>query len=111
MTCVSFGAHALKAQLSVESLAVFEVGVRYQVLHAGALLAVAWASTHWSGKAVTASGCLLAIGTALFSGSLYVLSLGGVRAFAVVTPVGGLALLAGWACLAWAAWQAPAKAK
>ena len=102
----AFGAHALKSRLDPELLATFEVGVRYQMYHAFALLAVAWAQTRWPGAAVTASGWLFVAGTLVFSGGLYALSLSGLRWLGAITPVGGLALLAGWLCLAWAAWKA-----
>ncbi len=105
----AFGAHALKARLSADLLAVFEVGVRYQLVHACALLVLGWAATRWSGNALLAAGWLFAVGTVLFSGSLYVLVLSGVRGFGAVTPIGGVALLGAWLCLAWAAWRAPAK--
>ncbi|MGH9945192.1 MAG: DUF423 domain-containing protein [Pyrinomonadaceae bacterium] len=102
----AFGAHALKDRLSAEMLAVFEVGVRYQMYHAFALVAAAWAQDKWPGSLVTASGWFFVIGTLLFSGSLYVLSLTGLRWLGAITPLGGLAFLAGWACLAWASWKA-----
>ena len=99
----AFAAHGLKSRLAPDLLAVFEVGVRYQMYHALALLAVAWAATRWPGTAVTAGGWLFVAGTVIFSGSLYVLSLTGVRWLGAITPIGGLAFLAGWACLVWAA--------
>jgi len=99
----AFAAHALKGHLDADLLASFEVGVRYQMYHSFALLAVGWAHTRWPGAAVTASGWLFVVGTALFSGSLYALSLSGVRWLGAITPIGGCALLAGWLCLAWAA--------
>jgi uncharacterized membrane protein YgdD (TMEM256/DUF423 family) len=99
----AFGAHALKARLAPDMLAVFEVGVRYQMFHALALLAVAWACTRWPGPAAAAGGWLFVAGTLLFSGSLYLLALTGTRWLGAVTPVGGAAFLAGWLCLAWAA--------
>ncbi len=98
----AFGAHALKSRLSAEMLAVFEVGVRYQMYHALALLAVAWACTRWPGPFVIASGWLFLAGIVIFSGSLYVLSLSGVKWLGAITPLGGLAFLAGWAFLVWA---------
>jgi uncharacterized membrane protein YgdD (TMEM256/DUF423 family) len=101
----AFGAHALKARLTTEMLAVYDTGVRYQMFHALALLAVAWAATRWPGPAVSASGWLFVAGTLLFSGSLYVLALSGMRWLGALTPIGGVAWLAAWACLAWAAWQ------
>lgn len=99
----AFGAHALKSRLSVDMLAVFEVGARYQMYHALALLACAWAVTKWPGTLVSAAGWLFILGTLLFSGSLYVLSLTGLRWLGAITPLGGIALLAGWLCLAAAA--------
>lgn len=101
----AFAAHALKARLSPELLVTFEIGVRYQLVHALALLAVAWAHTRWPGQRVNAAGWLFIIGTLLFSGSLYALSLTGVRGLGIVTPIGGIALLAGWLCLLSAPWR------
>jgi len=100
----AFGAHGLKNSLPPEMLATFEVGVRYQMYHALALLAVGWAHARWPGKVVTASGWLFLAGTVLFSGSLYLLSLSGIRWLGAITPIGGVAFLAGWLCLAWGAW-------
>jgi uncharacterized membrane protein YgdD (TMEM256/DUF423 family) len=101
----AFAAHGLKARLAPDLLAVFETGVRYQMYHALALLAAAWASSKWPGGAVTAAGWLFVAGIVLFSGSLYALALGAPRWLGPITPVGGLAFLAGWACLAWGAWK------
>jgi uncharacterized membrane protein YgdD (TMEM256/DUF423 family) len=101
----AFGAHALKSRLDADLLAAFEVGVRYQMYHALALLAVGWACTRWPGTMVTASGWLFVAGTVIFSGSLYALSLSGMRWLGAITPIGGVALLAGWLCLAWAVWK------
>ena len=100
----AFAAHGLKGRLGPDMLAVFEVGVRYQMYHALALLAVAWAATRWPGNVVTAAGWLFVAGTVIFSGSLYLLSITGMRWFGAITPLGGIAFLAGWLCLAWAAW-------
>jgi uncharacterized membrane protein YgdD (TMEM256/DUF423 family) len=102
----AFGAHALKTRLDADLLATFEVGVRYQMYHAFALLAVGWAQTRWPGPLLNASGWLFVAGTVIFSGSLYLLSLSGMRWLGAVAPIGGTALLAGWLCLAWAAWKA-----
>ena len=77
---------ALKSRLAPEMLAVYETGVRYQLVHALALLAVAWAVTRWPGTWVHASGWLFVAGTLLFSGSLYALALSGVRGLGAVTP-------------------------
>jgi uncharacterized membrane protein YgdD (TMEM256/DUF423 family) len=96
----AFGAHALRARLSPELLAVFETGARYQMYHALGLMAVAWAVTRWPGALPQWAGWLFVGGTVLFSGSLYALALSGVRALGAVTPLGGVAFLAGWVCLA-----------
>jgi uncharacterized membrane protein YgdD (TMEM256/DUF423 family) len=102
----AFVAHGLKSRLDAGMLATFEIGVRYQMYHALALLGVAWASTKWPGAWVTASGWLFVAGIVVFSGSLYVLALTGVRWLGAITPLGGLAFLAGWLCLVWGAWKA-----
>jgi uncharacterized membrane protein YgdD (TMEM256/DUF423 family) len=101
----AFGAHGLKERLSAEMLAVFETGARYQMYHAFALVASAWAVARWPGAWSNASGWLFVAGTLVFSGSLYVLSLTGLRWLGAVTPLGGLAFLAGWLCLAAACWK------
>jgi uncharacterized membrane protein YgdD (TMEM256/DUF423 family) len=95
----AFGAHALRARLSPEYLAVFETAARYQMYHALALLAVAWATTRWPGALLNWAGWLLVVGTVLFSGSLYGLALTGIRWLGAITPLGGVAFLAGWLCL------------
>jgi uncharacterized membrane protein YgdD (TMEM256/DUF423 family) len=99
----AFGAHGLKARLSPDMLAVFETGARYQMFHALALLGTAWATERHPGGASTAAGWLFVAGTVIFSGSLYVLTLTGIRALGAITPFGGVALIAGWLALAWAA--------
>lgn len=97
----AFGAHALRGRFGAADLATFETGVRYQMYHAFALFVVAWAHTRWPGAGVTAAGWLFVAGVVVFSGSLYVLVLTGQRAWGALTPVGGVAFLAGWALLAW----------
>ena len=99
----AFGAHALRARLGADMLAVFEVGVRYQMFHALGLLACAWALTRWPAGLTLASGWLFIAGTIVFSGSLYVLALTGQRWLGAITPFGGLFFLTGWLCLAAAA--------
>src|SRR5512138_3262857 len=97
----AFGAHALKARLSPDLLAVFETGARYEMYHALGLVAAAWTASRapsaapWAGWA----GWLFVAGTVLFSGSLYALALTGVRALGAVTPFGGIAFIAGWIAL------------
>ena len=99
----AFGAHALRARLAPDLVSVFETGARYQMYHALGLLGVAWAASRLPGGLPAAAGWLFVAGTVLFSGSLYALALTGARWLGAVTPVGGVAFLAGWACLAWAA--------
>src|SRR5262245_37439750 len=101
----AFGAHGLRHRLTSEMLAVFDVAVRYQMYHALALLAVSWAQTRWPGPALQLSGYAFLAGTILFSGSLYVLCLTGVRWLGAITPLGGVAFRLGWLALAWAAWK------
>ena len=101
----AFGAHALRARLDAGALAVFETGARYQMYHALGLLAVGWAAARWPGPWATRAGWLFVLGTLLFSGSLYGLALSGVRWLGAITPLGGVAFLAGWICLALAARQ------
>ena len=95
----AFGAHGLRARLSPDLLAVFETAARYQMYHALALLAVGWAAARWPGPWPVRAGWLFVTGTLLFSGSLYALALTGVRWLGAITPIGGVALLAGWTCL------------
>src|SRR3954470_18777755 len=96
----AFASHGLKSRLDATMLATFETGVRYEMYHALGLLAVGWACTRRPGSAVNASGWLFVAGTILFSGSLYLLALSGVRWLGAITPIGGVAFLAGWLCLA-----------
>jgi uncharacterized membrane protein YgdD (TMEM256/DUF423 family) len=101
----AFGAHALRTRLPAELVAVFETAARYQLYHALALFAAAWAWTQWPGPLVRSAGWLFVAGTVVFSGSLYILSLGGARWLGAVTPLGGLLLLAGWLALATGIWR------
>ena len=101
----AFVAHFLRVRLAPEMLSVFSTGVWYHLIHALALLVVAWATTRWPRTATTLAGWLFVIGTVLFSGSLYLLSLTGIQGFGYVTPLGGVAFIAGWLALAWAVWE------
>jgi uncharacterized membrane protein YgdD (TMEM256/DUF423 family) len=96
----AFGAHGLRTRIAPESLLVFETAARYQMYHALALLAVAWAVTRWPGTLPHLAGWFFVIGTILFSGSLYTLALTGAGWLGAITPLGGVALLGGWLCLA-----------
>lgn len=102
----AFGAHALRDRLSPELMSVFETAVRYQMYHVVGLLGAAWGNAQWgsgSSKLFAMAGWLFIAGTLLFSGSLYLLSLSGERWFGAITPLGGLAFMAGWIELAIAA--------
>jgi len=96
----AFGAHGLRARLDARSLEVWETAVRYHLVHAVALLALALSPYAAS---LRTAGWLFAAGIALFSGSLYALALGGPRLLGPVTPLGGLAFIAGWLWIARAA--------
>lgn len=95
----AFGAHALRARLGPEMLAVWETAARYHMYHALALLGVALAAARWPAGGWAASAWLFAAGIVVFSGSLYLLALTGARWLGAVTPLGGLCLLAGWIAL------------
>ena len=95
----AFGAHGLRGRLSAEMLGVFETGVRYQMYHALALMALAALSDRLNGRLIEAAGWLFVAGIVLFSGSLYLLAVTGVTVLGAITPIGGVAFLAGWACL------------
>jgi len=95
----AFGAHALKDTLSEPMKAIYETAVRYQLTHGLALFVVAWLATQTGKKAVRWAGRAFCGGIILFSGSLYILALTGVRGWGVITPLGGLAFLAGWICV------------
>tara|TARA_B100000446_G_C10270683_1_gene240276 strand:- start:73 stop:444 length:372 start_codon:yes stop_codon:yes gene_type:complete len=96
----AFGAHGLRARLSPEMLVVFETGVRYHLIHALGLLAVAWAASRWPGSYVSIAGYLFVAGIFIFSGSLYVLAITGIRWLGAITPIGGVCLIVGWGLLA-----------
>ena len=102
----AFGAHALRARLPADLLAVFETAARYQMYHALALLAVAILAARWPGMPLRAAGWLFIGGTVVFSGSLYLLALTGTRWLGAITPLGGLCFIAGWLALAIAGWRA-----
>jgi len=102
----AFGAHALKAVLSPELLANFQTGVQYQMMHALGLIGVGLASIGLGQRrALTVAGWSMLIGILIFSGSLYALSLSGVKMLGAITPIGGVAFLIGWVSLTVAAWK------
>ena len=101
----AFGAHALKEILDPSMLQVFETATRYVMYHAFGLCIVSWAIDRFPEQRLEKSGWLFLIGILLFSGSLYVVSLAGIRWMGAVTPIGGLAFMTGWLLLAWGVWR------
>jgi uncharacterized membrane protein YgdD (TMEM256/DUF423 family) len=100
----AFGAHTLESKLKMlETLETFEIAVRYQMYHSLGLIAAAWAVSKWQNQLTAASGWCFFAGILIFSGSLYVLSLTGIRWLGAITPIGGLAFIVGWGCLTVAA--------
>lgn len=102
----AFGAHALKAQLSPDRLQVYETAVRYHFFHALGLLGIGLALRFIDAPSMRWAAVLVIVGIVLFSGSLYALTFGAPRPLGIVTPFGGLALIAGWICFAVGAWRA-----
>lgn len=101
----AFGAHSLKAVLSVDELAVFETAARYQMYHASALMLAGVAEVHFRAPTFRRAAWLFTAGILLFSGSLYALALSGVRWLGALTPLGGVAFILGWGLLAWGCWK------
>jgi uncharacterized membrane protein YgdD (TMEM256/DUF423 family) len=101
----AFGAHALKAHLSPDKLAVYETAVRYHFIHALGLLAIGVLLRSVDGELLRWSATLVLVGIFLFSGSLYLLTFGAPRLVGIITPVGGLALIAGWVLFAVTMWR------
>lgn len=99
----AFGAHGLRGRLSPDMMAVFETAARYHMYHALGLLAVAVVAGRLMARGAVLAGWLFVAGTLLFSGSLYLLALGGPRWLGAVTPLGGLCFIVGWLALAWSA--------
>lgn len=102
----AFGAHALKSILDPPMLAVYETAARYHMYHALGLFIVAWLSRETKSPLAVKAGWLLCLGILLFSGSLYVVALAGIKWMGALTPLGGVSFIAGWSCLAWTAWRA-----
>ena len=100
----TFGAHGLEGRVSPELLETYEVGARYHAYHALAMLACA-GFVERLGRGGGVAVVLFAVGTAIFAGTLYALAITGQRWLGAVTPIGGLALLGGWATLITAAWK------
>lgn len=102
----AFGAHMLKEKIGADAIAVYETGVQYHMIHALALLIVGLTAgqlgvsskLNWAAR-------LLFIGIIVFSGSLYVLSITGIKVLGAITPIGGVAFIAGWLLFALDVWQ------
>ncbi|MEM7019295.1 MAG: DUF423 domain-containing protein, partial [Pseudomonadota bacterium] len=102
----AFGAHGLKERLSEDMLAVYQTAVQYHMFHALGLILIGVISVEAIQAAyLKGAGWLLFVGIILFSGSLYCLSISGIRILGAITPFGGLCFLAGWLVLAWAAFK------
>ncbi len=99
----AFGAHALASRLAADRLELFELAARYQMIHALALIAAAWAAQRWPSGMANAAGWMLLVGVLIFCGTIYALAFGAPRILGAVTPVGGLSLIIGWLLLAFAA--------
>jgi len=96
----AFGAHVLKNIINPEMLEVYKTGNQYHFYHTFALLAVGIMMKFGSSKALNWSAYLFASGIVLFSGSLYVLAISGIKALGIITPFGGVIWIAGWILLA-----------
>ena len=101
----AFAAHGLRERLDARALEVFETGARYQMYHAVALVLAGILATSSLVRGASAAGWLFQGGIVLFSGSLYALALTGTKGLGAITPIGGVAFLAGWLWLAWSAWR------
>lgn len=92
----AFGAHALKKVLSPEMLTIYHTGVEYQFYHALGLLIIGLTGFHIQSKYLNWAGLLLTLGIIIFSGSLYVLTLTGIKVLGAITPLGGVSFIVGW---------------
>jgi len=103
----AFATHGLKDKLSERALEIWETGTKYQMYHALALILVALLLSRLSTEstALVVAGYAFIVGTLIFSGSLYALSLSGIKWLGAITPLGGVAFIIGWSCLAVAAWE------
>lgn len=101
----AFTTHALRSRIGPEEIELMRLGSRYQMFHALALLWITVAAHRWPDRAMRFAGWAFAGGIVLFSGTLYAIALTGARWLGAITPVGGLALLAGWLAVAWGVWR------
>ena len=95
----AFGAHGLKSKVSSEDLVIFETGVRYQMYHSLGLILIGILGFHYPSIIIQLPAILFLIGIIIFSGTLYLIPLTGLRWFGAITPIGGTALIAGWVVL------------
>jgi uncharacterized membrane protein YgdD (TMEM256/DUF423 family) len=98
----AFGAHALAERLTPDRLAIFEIGVRYQMYHALGLLALGLAAGRWPGTQLGTAGMFMLGGVLIFSGTLYAMAFGAPRWLGAITPIGGVGMILGWAIAVWA---------
>ena len=96
----AFGAHVLQHSLTPHFLAIYETGVRYHLVHGLAVFVAAWLTGEDQTRSARLAGILFIVGILLFSGSLYLLALTGIRGFGAITPLGGLAWIAAWVIVA-----------
>ena len=101
----AFGAHALKHMLSAEMLTIWQTAVHYQMVHALGLIAIGLLMPRFKQVLLQRAGIAMFAGILIFSGSLYVLALSGMRILGAITPIGGFAFLLAWAMLAWATYR------
>ncbi len=101
----AFGAHSLRSILDASMLTVFETGTRYQMYHGLGLCIIGLVAEKFPDRQFIVAGWLFVIGILLFCGSLYALSLSGIRWLGALTPLGGAAFIAGWGSLGWRLWR------
>ena len=95
----AFGAHALKEKLASDMMQVYKTGVEYHFYHALGLILIGIISMNISSGLINWSAILITIGIVLFSGSLYVLAITGIKWLGAITPIGGISFIAGWILL------------
>ena len=101
----ALGAHALRGHLDPQMTAVWQSAVQYHAWHAIALIGVGSLLLHFPSRGLRLAAWLFVAGILLFAGSLYVIAVTGARSLGMITPLGGVAFLAGWATFAWSAWR------
>lgn len=101
----AFGAHVLRDMLPERQFSTFQTAVQYQFFHSLGLLGIGWLADRLPGRWIGLAGALVVSGILLFSGSLYAILAGAPALFGIVTPIGGVCLIAGWLCAAFAVWR------